>query len=180
VTALYAADRGAESLRVSAHPGHDRLTWWPAGAGRKAERDVLRAFSGRLLRSRQGPRPFVFRVTHSIRPEGAAAADARARAHAAATAARIRECCFDGRLRRRALRADGCGRRAGAAAFCLRHSNWRGWASLPSSPAAAGRNPLRGSSSSFRPCRCGPPLSARLPVRSCRSPPPFRRRLRWF
>jgi hypothetical protein len=59
----------------------------------------------------------VFRVAHSIRPEGATVADAQLRAHAAATADRIRECCFDGRLRPRALRADGCGRRASAAAF---------------------------------------------------------------
>jgi len=38
----------------------------------------------------------LFRVAHSIRPKGTAAAGPQARAHAAAPAVRIRECMFAG------------------------------------------------------------------------------------
>lgn len=85
-----------------------------------------------------------FRVTHSLRSEGTAAAGPQARAHAAAPAVRIRECVFAGACGAGGFALKICGHRAMPGGVGLRHSIWRGWASLPSSPAAAGCNPRAG------------------------------------
>ncbi len=62
--------------------------------------------------------PFVFRVARSIRPEGAATAGPQARAHAAATADRIRGCLVVGSAGAgQRLRCKGCGHRASAMAL---------------------------------------------------------------
>ncbi|QDX26734.1 hypothetical protein FPZ54_12425 [Sphingomonas suaedae] len=85
---------------------------------------------------------FVRRVAHSIRSEGAAAAGAQLRAHAAATAVRLRECVivqlFGAEQRCALIAAVTAPRRGGVG---LRHAIWRRWASLPFEPAAACRNP---------------------------------------
>jgi len=85
------------------------------------------------------------------------------------------ESAFEGLLRSRGrCAASCCGRRAIAQRLWPPAVDLAGWASLPLVPPrrAASRAAL-GSSSSFRPFGCGPPLSAGLPVRSCRPPRHF-------
>lgn len=89
------------------------------------ERDIDWACTDGLLRSRQRPQRFVLRVARSIRP------GARRRlAHGRARTPPRRPAGFESAAlmdswRGRALARFGCGRRAGAAAFGIRHSFWR-------------------------------------------------------
>jgi len=90
VTALYAAGAAPSRLRRPGPSGDDRLTRPGAARQRNArldERALADFCEAARVRS-----AFVRRVAHSIRPEGAAAAGAQLRAHAAATAVRLREC----------------------------------------------------------------------------------------
>ncbi|MCW3848854.1 hypothetical protein OF829_16580 [Sphingomonas sp. LB-2] len=97
MTALYAANRGAESLfGVSADAGVDRMTHWQAGA-RRAERGDQLSAHWRGLANPPEVAAFLVSAWHARSGRGARRRLAHSmRAHAAAPDARIREFVFAG------------------------------------------------------------------------------------
>jgi len=179
VTALYVAGAPPSRLRVSAPPGSDRMT--RAGKRRQRNAGSIERTLADCCTAARGRDAFAFRVAHSIRPEGAAAAGARrarARPHDGWPASRVLLCRLlaePGALRAVAAVA------APAAAALASGVDLAGWASLPSSPAAACRNLgfaqvlLFVAALRVRPASAGGTSGSLLPPT-----PPFRRRLRWF
>jgi len=165
VTALYVAGAPPSRLRVSAPPGSDRMT--RAGKRRQRNAGSIERTLADCCTAARGRDAFAFRVAHSIRPEGAAAAGARrarARPHDGWPASRVLLCRLlaePGALRAVAAVA------APAAAALASGVDLAGWASLPSSPAAACRNPAVPGP----PLRCGPTGAARLCRRDFRFAP---------
>jgi hypothetical protein len=151
------------------------MTWGRPKARRSgtrgpSERTLAASFGTARARGFSG-----FRVAHSIRRRQAAAAGARkarARRRSGPASSRARFCGAPAEPGIASRSPYCCGQRAFARwRLCLRHSNWRGGRRYPLVPPqrAASRATL-GSYSSLRPFGCGPPLSAGLPVRSCRPP----------
>lgn len=127
VIALYAAARRRVALRHLGPFGR-RSTDASAG-GSRIERNAGGRMSAHWRAPAETPEVAapLCRVAHPIRPEGAAAAGARTSARTPPRRPTGFEsaalCSSDGAGQRCAL--SGCGRRAGAAAFGLRHSIWR-------------------------------------------------------
>lgn len=194
VTALLKPRFAAPSRScVSAHSGNCRLSRCRL---RRLEMEREDQWSAHWLAPAEPPEvaASLRRVAHSIRPEGAAPAGPRARARAATTAGRIRECRFDWLLRSRSARAHWLWSPRGARRRWPPASIWRGGRRCPLVPprraatwglaqvllfvAAQRAHPIARAQwgpRGVRPASAGGTSGSLLPPT-----PPFRRRLRWF